>query len=88
MENPVTFEFASTLMAEERRTNPDDPQAIELSESELQALQRLEAKKTAAHKKVLDSKDHLFWAILIDLDLEGLDLHDVKMTKANLQARI
>jgi hypothetical protein len=38
--------------------------------------------------KVLDSKDHLFWAILIDLDLEGLDLHDVKMTKANLQARI
>jgi uncharacterized protein YjbI with pentapeptide repeats len=39
-------------------------------------------------KKVLDSKDHLFWAILIELDLEGLDLHDVKMTKANLQARI
>ena len=35
-------------------------------------------------KKVLDSKDHLFWAILIDLDLEELDLHDVKMTKANL----
>jgi hypothetical protein len=75
-------------MAEERRTNPDDRQAIELSESELQELQRLEAKKTAAHKKVLDSKDHLFGAILIDLDLEGLDLLDVKMTKANLQARI
>ena len=84
----MTFEFASTLMAEERRTNPDDRQAIELSESELQELQRLEAKKTAAHKKVLDSKDHLFGTILIDLDLEGLDLHDVKMTKANLQARI
>jgi len=46
------------------------------------------AKKAAAYKKVLDSKDHLFRAILIDLDLEGLDLHDVKMTKANLQARI
>jgi hypothetical protein len=75
-------------MAEERRTNPDDPLAIELSESELQELQRLEVKNTAAHKKVLDSKDHLFWAILIELDLEGLDLHDVKMTKANLQARI
>jgi len=56
-------------MAEERRTNPDDPQAIEFSESELQELQRLEAKKTAVHKKVLDSKDHLFGAILIDLDL-------------------
>jgi hypothetical protein len=38
--------------------------------------------------KVLDSKDHLFGAILIDLDLEGLDFHDVKITKANLQARI
>ena len=71
-------------MAEERRTNPDDRQAIELSESELQELQRLEAKKTAAHNKVLDSTDHLFWAILIDLDLEGLNFHDVKMTKANL----
>jgi uncharacterized protein YjbI with pentapeptide repeats len=75
-------------MAEERRTNPDDPQAIELSESEFQELQRQEAKKTAVNKKVLDSKDHLFWAILINLDLEGQDLHDVKMTKANLQARI
>ena len=42
-------------------------------------------------KKVLDSKDHLFGAILIDLDLEDLnleelDLHDVKMTKAKLIA--
>ena len=71
-------------MAEERRTNPDDRQAIELSKSEFQELQRLEAKKTAAHNKVLDSKDHLFWAILIKLDLEGLYLHYVKMTKANL----
>jgi uncharacterized protein YjbI with pentapeptide repeats len=35
-------------------------------------------------KKVLDSKDRLFGAILIDLDLEELDLHDVKMKKANL----
>ena len=58
-------------MAEERRTNPGDPKPIELSESELQELQRLETKNKAAHKKVLDSKDHLFWAILIDLDLEG-----------------
>jgi hypothetical protein len=32
-------------MAEERRINPDDHQAIELSESELQEFQRLEAKK-------------------------------------------
>jgi hypothetical protein len=71
-------------MAEERRTNIDDPLAIELSKSELQELQPLEAKKTGAHKKVLDSKDHLFWAILIKLDLEGLYLHYVKMTKANL----
>ena len=47
-------------MAEERRTNPDDRQAIDLSESELQELQRLTAKKTTAHKKVLDSKDHVF----------------------------
>ena len=38
-------------MAEERRTNPDDPQAIELSESELQELQRLEAKKTAVYQE-------------------------------------
>ena len=35
-------------------------------------------------KKVLDSKDHLFGAILINVDPEELDLHDVKMTKANL----
>ena len=75
-------------MAEERWTKPDDPQAIELSESDLQELQRLEAKKTDAHKKVLDSKDHLFGAILIGLNLEELSLHDVKMTKTNLQARI
>ena len=71
-------------MAEERRTNPDDSQAIELIESELQELQRLEAKKTATHKKVLDSKYDLLEAILIDL--EGLGLYDLKM-KANLQAR-
>ena len=63
-------------MAEERRTNIDEPLAIELSKSELQELQRLEAKKTATHKKVLDSKYHLFEAILIDL--ERLDLYDVK----------
>jgi hypothetical protein len=31
-----------------------------------------------------DSKDRLFGAILIDLGLEELDLHDVKVTKANL----
>ena len=37
-------------------------------------------------KKVLDSKDHLFGAILIDLDLEELGLHDVKMTKSKLIA--
>ena len=73
-------------MDEERWTNPDDPQAIELSESELQELQRLEARKQPFIKKVFDSKDHLFGAILIDLDLEELDLHDVKMTKAKLIA--
>ena len=38
-------------MDEERWTNPDDPQAIELSESELQELQRLEAKKTAVYQE-------------------------------------
>ena len=37
-------------------------------------------------KKVFDSKDHLFGAILIDLDLEELDSHDVKMIKAKLIA--
>ena len=60
-------------MAEESRTNPDDSQGIELSESELKELQRLEAKKKASQKKVLDSKDNLFGAVLADLDLEGLD---------------
>ena len=83
-ENPVTFKFANTLMAEESRTNSDDSQGIELSESELKELQRLEAKKQASQKKVLDSKDNLFGAVLADLDLEGLDLHDAKMAKANL----
>jgi hypothetical protein len=38
-------------MAEERRTNPDDRQAFELSESELQELQRLEAKKTVVYQE-------------------------------------
>ena len=37
-------------------------------------------------KKVLYSKDHLFGAILIDLDLEELDLHDVKIKNAKLIA--
>ena len=35
---------------------------------------------------MLDSKDHLFGTILIDLDLEGLGLHEEKMKKANLKA--
>jgi hypothetical protein len=37
---------------------------------------------------MLDSKDHLFSAILIGLDLEGLGLHDLKIAKANLKALI
>ena len=73
-------------MAEESRTNPDGSQAIELSESEFKELQRLESKKKAAQKKVLDSKDNLFGAILTDLNLEGLDLHDAKIAKANLNS--
>ncbi|MDE0849478.1 MAG: hypothetical protein OSA44_11805, partial [Nitrospinaceae bacterium] len=69
-------------MAEEIQPKPGESQELELSEAEVKELKRLEAKKNAEQKKVLDSKDNLFGAVLADLELEGLDLHDAKMAKA------
>ena len=77
-EAPVTFKFANTLMAEEIPSKPGEPQELELSEAEGKELKPLEAKLIAEQKKVLDAKGNLFGAVLDDLDLEGLDLHDAK----------
>ena len=71
-------------MAEETQPESGESQELELSEAEVKELKRLEAKKNAEQKKVLDSKDNLFGAVLADLDLAWPDLHDAKMAKANL----
>ena len=51
-------------MAEEARPKSGESQELELSEAEVRELERLEAKKNAEQKKVLDAKDNLFGAVL------------------------
>ena len=45
-------------MAEEIQPKPGESQELELSEAEVKELKRLEAKKNAEQKKVLDAKDN------------------------------
>ena len=61
-------------MAEDSRGRQEDSNEVELSEEELKEARRLEAKAQAEKQKVLKSKDNLYGAVLVDLNLTGLNL--------------
>ena len=61
-------------MAEDSRGRQEGSNEVELSQEELKEARRLEAKAQAEKQKVLKSKDNLYGAVLVDLNLTGLNL--------------